>query len=168
MGVPEPEIRVRNLPLLRIGLGLMAMIAAISLAVSLAQRDDGGPPDPAALAPGPRTAGTPRGDAGTPEIDRHWHELVPTMTLLDSATAIADPERRRDALKAVEDQLERAEERAPGAGEPDGSPRREYRRALDELEKAVDKAAGKKGTDGDLAQVARARDRLVRAAGQPR
>lgn len=153
---------MRDLPLLRVGLGLMAIIAVIALAVTLGQR--GGRAGPGA-APGAAAAGAPAPRLA-PDVAEHWRDLAPTMALLDSATAIRDPERRRDALKAVEDQLERAEERAPGAGEPDGTPRREYRRALDELEKAVD-AAGKKNADGDLGAVEQARDRLRRLAGQP-
>jgi soluble cytochrome b562 len=155
---------VRDLPLLRVGLGLTAIIAVIALAVNLGER-------------GGRAGGAGAGGAGaaparapaarlTPDVAEHWRDLAPTMALLDSATAIGDPERRRDALKAVEDQLERAEEHAPGAGEPDGTPRREYRRALDDLEKAVDDA-GKKSADGDLGAVEQARDRLRRLAGQP-
>ncbi|MET0399472.1 MAG: hypothetical protein ABW277_21965 [Longimicrobiaceae bacterium] len=153
---------MRDLPLLRVGLGLMAIIAVIALAVNLGER--GGRAGPGA-GPGAAPERAPAARL-TPDVAEHWRDLAPTMALLDSATAIGDPARRQDALKAVEDQLERAEERAPGAGEPDGTPRREYRRALDELEKAVDDA-GKKSADGDLGAVARARDRLRRLAGRP-
>ncbi|HLL47229.1 MAG TPA: hypothetical protein VK399_11005 [Longimicrobiaceae bacterium] len=152
---------MRELPLLRVGLGLMALIAVIALAVNLGGRT--GRADPAA-GPGVVPAAGPALLA--PDVAEHWRDLAPTMALLDSATAIRDPDRRQDALKAVEDQLERAEERAPGAGEPDGTPRREYRRALDELEKAVDDA-GKPGATGDLGDVELARDRLRQLAGQP-
>ncbi len=152
---------MRDLPLLRVGLGLMALIAAIALAVNL-----GGRPGRAGPAAGPAAAPAVQGVRLTPDVAEHWRDLAPTMALLDSATAIRDADRRQDALKAVEDQLERAEERAPGAGEPDGTPRREYRRALDELEKAVDDA-GKASADGDLSAVETARDRLRRLAGQP-
>ena len=153
---------MRDLPLLRVGLGLMALIAAIALAVNLGGRDG-----QAGAAGGPAAAPAPAPAARlTPDVAEHWRDLAPTMALLDSATAIRDPDRRQDALKAVEDQLERAEERAPGAGEPDGTPRREYRRALDELEQAVNDA-GKDGAGEDLRAVATARDRLRQLAGQP-
>jgi len=156
---------VRDLPLLRVGLGLTAIIAVIALAVNLGERGrltgSGARAGGAAAAPARAPAARL-----TPDVAEHWRDLAPTMALLDSATAIGDPERRRDALKAVEDQLERAEERAPGAGEPDGTPRREYRRALDDLEKAVDDA-GKKSATGDLGAVEQARDRLRRLAGSP-
>jgi soluble cytochrome b562 len=144
-----------------VGLGLLALIAAIALAVNLGGRTGrAGPPAAAGAAPAAREVRL------TPDVAEHWRDLAPTMALLDSATAIRDADRRQDALKAVEDQLERAEERAPGAGEPDGTPRREYRRALEELEKAVDDA-GKVTADGDLSAVRTARDRLRRLAGQP-
>ena len=152
---------MREFPLLRVGLGLLALIAAIALAVNL-----GGRTGRAGPAAGPGVAPAAPGVRLTPDVAEHWRDLAPTMALLDSATAIRDADRRQDALKAVEDQLERAEERAPGAGEPDGTPRREYRRALDELEKAVDDA-GKASATGDLSAVATARDRLRRLAGQP-
>ncbi|HEV2736484.1 MAG TPA: hypothetical protein VGV85_16680, partial [Longimicrobiaceae bacterium] len=112
---------MRELPLLRVGLGLLALIAAIALAVNL-----GGPGSRAAPAP-PAPAAAP-GDAApggvSSDVAAHWRELAPTLVLLDSATAIREPERRQEALKAAEDLLERAEERAPGAGELQGSPRR--------------------------------------------
>jgi hypothetical protein len=148
---------LRDLPLVRIGLGLMALIAVIALVANLGARDGG------SAAPAPAVA-SPADLPADASVAEHWRALGPTLVLVDSALAIRDPERRADALKAAEDQLERAEERAPGAGEVDGTPRREYRRALETLEKAVDRAGGKRGTDADLGAVADARARLVEAA----
>ncbi len=157
---------MHDIPLLRIGLGLTALIALIALAVNLGE-GGGRPASSTAEARVSATGDVPAESAG-PDVAEHWREMAPILALLDSATTIRDPERRRDALKAVEDRLERAQERAPGAGEAEGSPRREYRKALEALEEAVDRAGGKKGTEADLAAVAEAREHLVRAATQAR
>ncbi|HEV2148520.1 MAG TPA: hypothetical protein VGR37_14045, partial [Longimicrobiaceae bacterium] len=124
---------MRELPLVRIGLGLMAVIALIALAVNLGERGGGSAAPPTAAA----SPADPPADA---DVAEHWRALAPTLVLVDSAIAIRDPERRAEALKAAEDLLERAEERAPGAGELEGSPRREYRRALERLRDAADMA----------------------------
>jgi hypothetical protein len=99
-----------------------------------------------------------------PDVAAHWRELGPTLVFLDSATAIREPERRQEALKAAEDLLERAEERAPGAGELQGSPRREYREALERLRDAVDAAEEVTAGPDALREVAEARARLETVA----
>lgn len=150
---------MRDLPLLRVGLGLLAVIALIALAATLgdrrANRSRPAPTSPAAGA----AAGEP-----LPDVAAHWRELGPTLVFLDSATAIREPERRQEALKAAEDLLERAEERAPGAGELQGSPRREYREALERLRDAVDAAEEVTASPEALREVAEARARLETVA----
>ncbi|HEX2189612.1 MAG TPA: hypothetical protein VHG51_11970 [Longimicrobiaceae bacterium] len=151
---------MQDLPLVRIGLGLMALIALIAVGVNLGQRV--GRSDSSASPVVQRAAAPADG-----EVDGHWRELAPVLVLLDSAVAIGDPERRQEALKAAEDLLERAEERAPGAGELPGSPRREYRTALERLRDAVDVAEEPGTGPEELRAVAEARTRLEQAAGGP-
>ena len=150
---------MRDLPLLRVGLGLMAVIALIALAVNLGDRRA----HPSRPAPVEAAAGASAGQA-LPDVAAHWRELGPTLVFLDSATAIREPERRQEALKAAEDLLERAEERAPGAGELQGSPRREYREALERLRDAVDTAEEVTAGPDALREVAEARARLETVA----
>lgn len=150
---------MRDLPLLRVGLGLMAVIALIAVAMNLGERRA----RPAATAPAGAAAGAAAGEP-LPDVAAHWRELGPTLVFLDSATAIREPERRQEALKAAEDLLERAEERAPGAGELQGSPRREYREALERLRDAVDTAEEVTSGPDALREVAEARARLETVA----
>lgn len=149
---------MQDIPLVRIGLGLMALIALIAVGVNLGQRE--GRSDPPAPAVAQRADAPPDGD-----VAGHWRELAPVLVLLDSALTIRDPERRQEALKAAEDLLERAEERAPGAGELKGSPRREYRAALERLRRAVDEAEEPAAGPEELREVEEARAGLVAAAG---
>lgn len=151
---------MRDLPLLRVGLGLMAVIALIALAVNLGDRR-ARPATPG--APAGAAQGAAAGEV-LPDVAEHWRELAPTLVLLDSATAIREPERRQEALKAAEDLLERSEERAPGAGELQGSPRREYREALERLRDAVDAAEEVTAGPDALREVAEARARLEAVA----
>ena len=138
-----------SIPLLRIGLGLAAVVLAIAAVARFAGRS--GP------EPGPETA--PAAAPAPAGVAEHWRALAPALAALDTAPAIRDREIRGQVLGAVEEELERAEASAPAAPP-------EYREALGELRRAVDDAGDRKGDrkgDGEAG-----RERAARRMGEAR
>ncbi|HEX7240784.1 MAG TPA: hypothetical protein VF263_10995 [Longimicrobiaceae bacterium] len=139
-----------SIPLLRIGLGLAAVVLAIAAGTWLLGRrgPEPGAETAAAAAPAPES------------VAEHWRALAPALVALDTAPAIRDRKLRGQVLGAVEEELERAEASAPAAPP-------EYREALGELRRAVDDAGdrkgegdGKAGREGAARRMAEARARL--------
>ena len=145
MSPRKPGDGMPSIPLLRIGLGLAAVVLAIAAGAWLLGRSD---PEPGAEA-APASATAPAG------VAEHWRALAPVLAALDTAPAIRDRGLRGEVLGAVEAELERAEASAPA--EPP-----EYREALGELRRTVDDAGDRKG-DGEAG-----RERAARRMGEAR